>query len=218
MSFWCKTSCEHDEDGTFAWDRLMVYTNGVEIVGWRMDGETGWTERTLLFNNGKNTVKWVYLKDRTGTEGEDCAWVDGIVWTPAGGSADTVVDIGGGKSVTVPGDWLTNITERIESASGDVVAALQAEAANGRLSVVECYILGLDPEVETNDFRIVSFPMKADGTPDFGGMTVDPPPSQWNVPATWKVKGAATLEGPWGDVPAGGNPAYRFFKVEVVLP
>ena len=33
-----------------------------------------------------------------------------------------------------------------------------------------------------------------------------------------KLKGAATLEGPWGEVPAGGEPTYRFFKVEVVLP
>ena len=60
--------------------------------------------------------------------------------------------------------------------------------------------------------------MKADGTPDLEGMAVEPPPSRWNVPATWKVLGAATLEGPWGEVPAGGNPAYRFFKVEVALP
>ncbi len=79
-------------------------------------------------------------------------------------------------------------------------------------------MLGLDPQVETNDFKIVSFPMKADGMPDIDGMTVEPPPSQWNVPATWKLKGAATLDGPWGEVPADGNPAYRFFKVEVVLP
>ena len=35
MSFWCKVSCEHDEDGMFTWDRLMVYTNDVEIVEWR---------------------------------------------------------------------------------------------------------------------------------------------------------------------------------------
>ena len=87
-----------------------------------------------------------------------------------------------------------------------------------RDAAAEHHVLGLDPEVATNDFRITSFPMKADGTPDFGGMTADPPPIQWNVPATWKVKGAVTLEGPWGDVPSGGNPAYRFFKVEVVLP
>ena len=90
--------------------------------------------------------------------------------------------------------------------------------------MLECYVVGMDPEVATNDFRIVSFPMKADGTPDFGGMTVDPPPSQWNVPATWKVKGAVTVEGPWGEVPAEGGALgesalpLRFFKVEVGLP
>ena len=81
MAFWCKTSCEHDEDGTFMWDRLMVYTNGVEIVEWRMDGETDWTRREVSFAGGKNTVKWVYYKDKSGVGGEDCAWVDGVMWT-----------------------------------------------------------------------------------------------------------------------------------------
>ena len=79
-------------------------------------------------------------------------------------------------------------------------------------------MLGLDPEVATNDFRIVSFPMKTDGTPDIGNIVFDPPQDKWNVPATYKVKGAVSLEGPWGDVPSGGDPAYRFFKVEVELP
>ena len=87
MSFWCKTSCEHDEDNTFEWDRLMIYTNEVEIAEWRMDGETDWTERTLSFGGGTNTVKWVYYKDRTGADGEDCAWVDAVAWTPAGAAA-----------------------------------------------------------------------------------------------------------------------------------
>ena len=84
MTFWCKVSCEHDEDNTFTWDRLMVYTNDVEIVEWRMDGDMDWTQRSLAFDDGVNTVKWVYYKDRTGADGEDCAWVDAVVWTPAG--------------------------------------------------------------------------------------------------------------------------------------
>ena len=130
---------------------------------------------------------------------------------------DTVVTLDG-MSVSVPVTWLDTISERIAAADGDAVAALQATAANGRLSVVECYVLGLDPENPTNDFKIVSFPMKVDGTPDLAGIVFEPPQTQWNVPATYKVKGAATLAGPWGDVPAGGNSAYRFFKVEVVLP
>ena len=61
--------------------------------------------------------------------------------------------------------------------------------------------------------------MKADGTPDLANIVFDPPQGQWNVPGARAVlKGAATLEGPWEEVPADGNPAYRFFKVEVVLP
>ena len=78
--------------------------------------------------------------------------------------------------------------------------------------------MGADPQMATNDFQIVSFPMKVDGTPDLAGIVFNPPQVQWNVPATYKVKGAATLDGPWDEVPAGGNPAYRFFKVEVVVP
>ena len=102
--------------------------------------------------------------------------------------------------------------------SDDAEEAVQnGTAANGR-KVWECYVLRLDPQVATNDFRIVSFPMKADGTPDLAGIVFEPPQAQWNVPATYKVKGAATLAGPWGDVMAGGSPAYRFFKVVVELP
>ena len=84
MSFWGKVSCEHDEDNAFSWDRLMVYTNNVEVVDWRMDGETDWTVREVSFEGGENTVKWVYYKDKSGVDGEDCAWVDGVTWTPIG--------------------------------------------------------------------------------------------------------------------------------------
>ena len=216
MSFWCKTSCEHDEEDTFSWDRLMVYANGVEIVGWRMDGETDWTERTLSFDGGTNTVKWVYLKDRTGKDGEDCAWVDGITWVPAGGMTDTVVDMGGGKSVTVPGDWLTNITARIEAAGGDAVAALQSTAANGRMSVAECYVVGVDPEKADDDFKITSITIGADGTPV---VEFDPPQAEWNVSGARAVlKGAVELGGDWQTVTEENKAGFRFFKVVVELP
>ena len=33
-----------------------------------------------------------------------------------------------------------------------------------------------------------------------------------------KVKGKAELSEVWRDVPAGGNPSFRFFTVEVALP
>ena len=84
ISFWCKTSCEHDDDGTFTWDRLMVFTNNIEITEWRMDGESGWTRRELSFEGGENVIRWCYFKDESDSVGGDCAWVDGLRWTRAG--------------------------------------------------------------------------------------------------------------------------------------
>ena len=126
--------------------------------------------------------------------------------------------------VPVPYAWLMAHDPKVVHAYEAYETSAKASAANGR-KVWECYVLGLDPEVATNDFRIVAFPMKADGTPDLAGIVVEPPQGQWNVPGARAVlKGAATLEGPWEDVPAGGGALgesalpLRFFKVEVVLP
>ena len=189
MSFWCKVSCEHDEDNTFTWDRLMVYTNGVEIMDWRMDGETDWTQRTLTFAGGENTVKWVYYKDKSDADGEDCAWVDGIEWTP---SAEAMLAA-----------WLV---ERNLTAD--------AMAANGR-TAAECYALGLDPTLATNDFRIVSIEM-VDGKPK---VEWEPKVNRWTGAEIQAVlKGAATLEGEWKAVEgatAAEKASMRFFKVVV---
>ena len=196
MSFWCKVSCEHDDEDLFTCDRLMVYTNGVEITDWRMDGETGWTQRELTFAGGDNTVKWVYYKDKSDTAGEDCAWVDGISWTQSG-AADGLAA------------WLAERN-----------LAADALAANGR-TAAECYALGLDPALATNDFRIVSIEI-VDGKPR---VEWEPKTNRWTgaeIPAV--LKGAERLAGPWEDVPEDGGspgtarPTMRFFKVVVDLP
>ena len=99
--------------------------------------------------------------------------------------------------------------------------ALAATAANGR-KVWECYALGLDPEDNsaTNDFKIVSFPLKADGTPDIEHIVFDPPQARWNVSgARAVIKGAANLnDADWLEVTEQNKASFRFFKVEVVLP
>ena len=193
----------------FATDRLMVYTNDVEIAAWRMDGETDCTERTLTFDGGENTVRWVYRKDKSGMTGEDCAWIDGVTWAPAA-STGVVVDAGGGKTVTVPQAWLDEKTVRNVSDT----------AANG-WKVWECYVVGLDPQ-KTDEFRISAFPMKADGTPDLENLEFAPAQSEWNVPgAKAVIMGAATLGGEWKAVEgttAAEKAAMRFFKVVVEVP
>ena len=99
--------------------------------------------------------------------------------------------------VPVPYAWLDAHVPGVAHEPEAYEAAAMATAANGR-KVWECYVVGLDSQDVTSDFRIASFPMKADGTPDFANVVFDPPQAQWNVPdapVTWK--GAAQLEGPW---------------------
>ncbi len=80
-------------------------------------------------------------------------------------------------------------------------------------------MVGVDPESTTNDFKITSFPMKADGTPDLENIVFDPPEAKWNVEgARPVVKDAASLDGEWQAVTEENKAEFRFFKVEVVLP
>ena len=76
--------------------------------------------------------------------------------------------------VPVPYAWLRAHDPTVADECEAYEASAQATAANGR-KVWECYALGLDPQVATSDFRMASFPMKADGTPDFANVTFDPP-------------------------------------------
>lgn len=110
----------------------------------------------------------------------------------------------------VSGSWLKENTTR----------AATDDAANARLKVWQCYVLGLDPEITADDFRITSFPMNANGAPNLAGIEVSPSTNSWNVSgATYKVKGKAMLDDGWLDVdPAAVDPALRFFAVELVLP
>ncbi|MBR4653863.1 MAG: hypothetical protein IKO72_10950 [Kiritimatiellae bacterium] len=60
------------------------------------------------------------------------------------------------------------------------------------MTVAECYVVGVNPESTTNDFKITSFPMKTDGTPDLEHLVFDPLEARWNVSCARPVlKGAA---------------------------
>ena len=211
VSFRWKTSCEDYfifKGTLLRQDGLSFFVDGVEtnFVNGIM---SGWAECSLeIAEPGTHTLTWSYEKDSSGYDGEDCAWVDAVTWTPSG-PADVVVAVGG-KSVTVPGAWLSENTTR----------AATDTAANGRMSVAECYVVGLDPEIATNEFKITSFPLLPNGLPDVANIQFDPPQSRWNVSgAVPKVKGKAELSDDlWQDVPPAGNSNFRFFKVSVELP
>ncbi len=81
LMFNYKVSCEHDDAGTYTWDRLRVYVDNQERIDLVLDGESGWLMRTIEFtDNGIHTVRWVYHKDDVDADGDDCAWVSGLTW------------------------------------------------------------------------------------------------------------------------------------------
>jgi hypothetical protein len=130
-------------------------------------------------------------------------------------STEVTVDVGGGKNVVVPVEWIDSHADIIAAAGGDKAAALQRTAANGR-NVWECYVLGLDPTKADDDFRITRFWME-NGEPNFEfSHSADGAGNSYA--ARIKKKGKANLSDTWQDVPKGGDESFRFFTVEVELP
>ena len=80
ISFRWKADCEKDVSDRAVWDRLSVFTNGVEAA--RMDGVTEWHKVTLPIS-GKTTIRWSFYRDGYDPPGEthrNCGWVDAIEW------------------------------------------------------------------------------------------------------------------------------------------
>jgi len=85
--------------------------------------------------------KWVYCKDRTGSEGEDCAWVDGVEWIQQ--SSDAIPPVAANAAPSA-------VTDAIESSgfadADGVKAAIGGSAeeyakSDGRDAVVVSYFL-----------------------------------------------------------------------------
>ena len=210
LSFSWRTSCE--DDPQFEWDHAECAVDGTVVR--QLCGVTAWTNECVeIVGDGEHTVEWRYVKDEVESAGEDAAWVANYQWTSAWTATRTT-------EVPVPYAWLTAHDPDVVDEYDAYEASAKTTAVNGH-KTWECYVLGLDPQgVEA--FRIASFPMKADGTPDWTNVAFDPPQEQWNVPDAPVVwKGATQLEGPWrtvtmeGGSPGMVRPTMQFFKAVV---
>ena len=64
------------------YDCLRVRLDGTEASS--ISGESGWLDFSLTVGGaGSHTVEWAYTKDGSVSNGEDCGWIDDVVWTPA---------------------------------------------------------------------------------------------------------------------------------------
>lgn len=78
LSFRWRTSSEDN------YDRLRVRLDGNEVAS--ISGERDWEDVSIpVESEGSHTVEWKYTKDGSVGNGEDCGWIDGVVWTPAEG-------------------------------------------------------------------------------------------------------------------------------------
>ena len=74
LSFWYKVSSENN------YDKLHFYMDGQEKGVW--SGTVAWTEFTQAVTVGNHTFKWEYTKDSSVNSGDDCTWVDDIIFPP----------------------------------------------------------------------------------------------------------------------------------------
>lgn len=74
VSFYRKVSSEA------GWDFLQFFIDNSIMGQW--SGEQDWTRVAYPLAAGTHTLKWVYMKDMSVSDGSDCAWIDDIVLPP----------------------------------------------------------------------------------------------------------------------------------------
>lgn len=72
VSFWRKVSSDP------YYDKLNFYIDDNLMGNWH--GEAIWSQFSYPVSAGMNTFKWVYSKDVAISSGEDCVWIDNIIF------------------------------------------------------------------------------------------------------------------------------------------
>ena len=131
MSFYYKVSSES------GWDKLSFKIDGLEKNNW--SGEIDWTQASYTLMPGSHELRWEYRKDVTMSSGEDCAWIDNVVFPPSTiiTSVETVVeknvemypnpmndvlniDLGDSQSDVVIFNSLGQVVRRYDNMSGEM--------------------------------------------------------------------------------------------------
>ena len=118
FSFWWKVSSERTVKGK-RHDGCTFVVDGAEQA--YLDNTTNeWTKVSVsVSGTGAHTLVWTYAKDSDGTTaGEDCAWVDEVVWTPLAPAIE------GDEGATVAGDVESGYTIKPSEGKKDVVVMI----------------------------------------------------------------------------------------------
>jgi len=130
LSFWWKVSSEG------SYDFLRFYINDLQKN--LISGNIDWQLREYFIPEGTHTLKWAYTKDGSVSQGQDCGWVDNLIFTvvdPPSVVTAEITDINsttatGGGNVTDDGGfdvsargvvWSTSENPSLESNEGFTV-------------------------------------------------------------------------------------------------
>lgn len=209
LSFWWKSSCEEpygDDYYDFGVFRLDNVTNAL------IAGQTEWRRVVAdVPQGGKHTFVWEYVKDEVARSGDDCIWLDQVVWTPADGSGKTLT-----SKVPVPYSWLEEygFGDEIDFESAVNLKTGKRTGFGRELTVWEDYVAGTNPTNVNSVFTAII---------DLSG---GKPSISWHPnlnegriePARiYKVLGAKSLDGEWLEVD-GNEEDFNFFTVTVEMP
>ena len=174
IGFWWKVSSE--EFRQLKIDYVSFKIDGIEQA-W-IGGEVDWTN--VAFNvvgDGTHTLSWEYHKDSEGSAGEDCAWLDEVIWMPSGGTIPELTPAQAAAWVSndlaaryaKSGESAADYQNRFEAKFGsDLVAAMsmptdKKDAQGNNMYVWQDYVAGTDP-TDTNSVFTATITM-VDGEP-----------------------------------------------------
>jgi len=176
IGYWWKVSCESFRN--LKLDYLEFAIDDVPQEPW-INGVTDWQYLEFEVNEtGPHTLSWTYKKDGEGDEGEDCAWIDEVVWIP--NVVSTVPEVSPEEAAAwvsndlatryaVSGEDAADYIGRFEAKFGDdPVAALlkttgKKDAQGNDMCVWQDYVAGTDP-TDTNSVFTAMITM-VDGEP-----------------------------------------------------
>ena len=156
-----------------------------------ISGQTKWEHATYTVGAGTHLLRWVYAKDRVGGEGRDCAWLDGVVWTP--GYPDGIMPV----DFELPTAWYE--LYEIQGASSD------DDTDGDGLTNMEEYLVGSNPANPDSSFRVKLLW-------EDGEATVVPEPYLGDM-REYTIEGKTSMDEVEWTVPA--NATHRFFRATV---
>ena len=132
ISFYYKVSSENN------YDKLHFLIDGTEKNNW--SGDISWTQASYNLTPGTHELRWEYTKDVSLSTGEDCAWIDNVVFPASTIILDVQevvekqsvaiypnpvnnvlnINLGENQSDVVIYNSLGQVVRRIETALGDI--------------------------------------------------------------------------------------------------